>query len=95
MDPGGDEAGPGRSLYAVLNVSPSASSEEIRRSYRALAQAYHPDKQKAALRAGAAAQFALIQNAHEVGERVRSGKLALLYIQVQRESQTKQTAGPS
>ena len=67
MDHDTNEDSPGKSLYAVLNVSPTASSEEIRRSYRGLAQTYHPDKQPSAdLRAEAAAQFARIQNAHEV-----------------------------
>lgn len=67
MDVDADEESPDKSLYAVLNVSPSASTEEIRKSYRSLAQTYHPDKQPTdELRAGAAAQFATIQNAHEV-----------------------------
>lgn len=33
-----------RGLYAVLNLSPEASDEEIRRAYRQWAQLYHPDK---------------------------------------------------
>jgi curved DNA-binding protein CbpA len=33
-----------RELYAVLNLSPEASDEEIRKAYRQWAQAYHPDK---------------------------------------------------
>ncbi|CAJ2650485.1 unnamed protein product [Trifolium pratense] len=32
-----------RELYAVLNLSPEASDEEIRKAYRQWAQAYHPD----------------------------------------------------
>uniref|UniRef100_A0A6B2LQ26 Diphthamide biosynthesis protein 4 n=1 Tax=Arcella intermedia TaxID=1963864 RepID=A0A6B2LQ26_9EUKA len=32
------------SFYAVLGVEPSASLEEIKRSYRALSLQYHPDK---------------------------------------------------
>ena len=77
MDADTDEDSPGKSLYAVLNVSPTASSEEIRRSYRTLAQTYHPDKQPSAkLREEAAAQFATIQNAHEVcAARPRSNSL--------------------
>ena len=68
MTPDAGEESPGKSLYAVLNVSPTASTEEIRKAYRALAQTYHPDKQPTAeLPAGAAAQFSTIQNAHEVG----------------------------
>lgn len=33
-----------KQLYALLNVSPEASDEEIRRAYRQWAQVYHPDK---------------------------------------------------
>jgi len=33
-----------REPYGVLNVDPSASDEEIKRSYRALALKFHPDK---------------------------------------------------
>lgn len=36
-----------RELYALLNLSPEASDEEIRRAYRQWAQAYHPDKYQA------------------------------------------------
>lgn len=34
----------GRELYALLHLSPDASSEEVRRAYRQFAQIYHPDK---------------------------------------------------
>ncbi|XP_047937924.1 chaperone protein dnaJ 13 [Salvia hispanica] len=33
-----------KQLYALLNVSPEASDEEIRKAYRQWAQVYHPDK---------------------------------------------------
>jgi hypothetical protein len=33
-----------KSLYEVLEVSPSASAEVIRAAYRALMEKYHPDK---------------------------------------------------
>jgi hypothetical protein len=33
-----------RDLYTILEVSPSASSEEIRAAYRRLAARYHPDR---------------------------------------------------
>ncbi|KAF7810092.1 chaperone protein dnaJ 13 [Senna tora] len=36
-----------RELYALLNLSPEASDEEIRRAYRQWAQTYHPDKYQA------------------------------------------------
>lgn len=35
---------PNTELYAILNVSPQASDEEIRKAYRNWAQSYHPDK---------------------------------------------------
>merc|ERR1719401_2981655 len=30
--------------YEVLEISPSAASEEVKRAYRALSRQYHPDK---------------------------------------------------
>ena len=42
-----NEAPENRELYALLNLSPEASDEEIRRAYRQWAQAYHPDKYQA------------------------------------------------
>lgn len=39
-----NEAPDNRELYALLNLSPEASDEEIRRAYRQWAQVYHPDK---------------------------------------------------
>ncbi|XP_019150257.1 PREDICTED: chaperone protein dnaJ 13-like [Ipomoea nil] len=38
---------PHRELYALLNISPEASTEEIRKAYRQWAQVYHPDKYQA------------------------------------------------
>ncbi|KAJ6947039.1 chaperone protein dnaJ 13-like isoform X1 [Populus alba x Populus x berolinensis] len=41
----GEEAGPPkRELYALLQVSPEATDEDIRKAYRHWAQVYHPDK---------------------------------------------------
>ncbi|KAG6792156.1 hypothetical protein POTOM_001299 [Populus tomentosa] len=41
----GEEAGqPKRELYALLQVSPEATDEDIRKAYRHWAQVYHPDK---------------------------------------------------
>ncbi|TMC62646.1 MAG: hypothetical protein E6J21_05890 [Chloroflexota bacterium] len=34
---------PETDYYAVLDVSPSATQSEIKRSYRRLARKYHPD----------------------------------------------------
>ncbi|KAK7307787.1 hypothetical protein VNO77_41155 [Canavalia gladiata] len=42
-----NEAADNRELYALLNLSPEASDEEIRKAYRQWAQAYHPDKYQA------------------------------------------------
>ncbi|KAK6783119.1 hypothetical protein RDI58_020915 [Solanum bulbocastanum] len=43
-----EESGPqNRELYALLHISPEASDEEIRKSYRQWAQIYHPDKYQA------------------------------------------------
>ena len=39
-----DSGPPNRELYALLNISPEASDEEIRKAYRQWAQIYHPDK---------------------------------------------------
>jgi len=42
-----NESQDNRELYALLNLSPESSDEEIRRAYRQWAQAYHPDKYQA------------------------------------------------
>ncbi|EIE26180.1 DnaJ-domain-containing protein, partial [Coccomyxa subellipsoidea C-169] len=55
------------SYYAVLNVARDASEEEIKRAFRQLAQAYHPDKHTdASLQAHASANFTRLQEAYEV-----------------------------
>ena len=60
-------ASPDRSLYAILNVSPNATDDEIRRSYRQLATTYHPDKsQDESLHADATQAFHAIQEAYEI-----------------------------
>lgn len=40
----GDNLSKNKNLYSVLGVGINASPEEIKKSYRALAQKYHPDK---------------------------------------------------
>ena len=68
------EAG-GDDLYAVLGVGRDASEEDIRRAYRSLAQAVHPDKHAgAALREVANAHFSRLHAAYEVLRRVRVGR---------------------
>ncbi len=55
------------SFYAILNVAQDASEDDIKKSFRQLAQAYHPDKHTdPALKAHAAAQFTQLQEAYEV-----------------------------
>lgn len=70
----GDEAaaaartGPqNRELYALLNLSPEASDEEIRRAYRQWAQVYHPDKSPSPLMKEVAEEnFKRICEAYEI-----------------------------
>jgi DnaJ domain len=54
---------PLENLYSLLGVSPSASNEEIRRAYRALAMRYHPDRNP---HPTAQMRFAAIKEAHEL-----------------------------
>ncbi len=51
-------------LYAVLNVSPQATLDQIKSAYRRLARAYHPDLQ--GNDPGHNARFQQIQAAYEV-----------------------------
>ncbi|KAF3558607.1 hypothetical protein F2Q69_00017395 [Brassica cretica] len=69
----GDEAaaartGPqNRELYALLNLSPEASDEEIRKAYRQWAQVYHPDKSPSPLMKEVAEEnFKRICEAYEI-----------------------------
>lgn len=52
-----------KSLYATLEVSENASSEEIKKAYRRLARKYHPDINKDA---GAEEKFKEINAAYEI-----------------------------
>ena len=55
------------SLYAILNLPKDASDDEIKKSYRQLAQVCHPDKTPETVAAsGANANFMRIQEAYEV-----------------------------
>jgi curved DNA-binding protein CbpA len=49
--------------YQILNISPAATQEEIRKAFRKLAMAYHPDKNANPL---AAKRFAGIQEAYAI-----------------------------
>lgn len=56
-----------RELYALLNISPDASDEEIRKAYRQWAQVYHPDKYQAPQMKEVATQnFQRICEAYEI-----------------------------
>jgi len=56
--------------YAVLGVARTATTAEIKKAYRALAQEYHPDKLASTLseeaKAEAVAKFVALAQAHEV-----------------------------
>ncbi|XP_027193025.1 chaperone protein dnaJ 13-like isoform X2 [Cicer arietinum] len=54
-------------LYAVLNLSPEASDEEIRKTYRQCAQVYHPDKyQSSPMKLIATDNFQRVSEAYEI-----------------------------
>ena len=53
-----------KDYYKILEVSPGAGADELKKSFRRLAQRYHPDKLGEAAAAGA--QFRLVQEAYEV-----------------------------
>ncbi|KAK8916217.1 Chaperone protein dnaJ 13 [Platanthera zijinensis] len=58
---------PNRDLYAILNLSPEASDEEIRKAYRQWAQVYHPDKyQDLQMKDVATENFQRIRDAYEI-----------------------------
>ncbi|XP_058009533.1 chaperone protein dnaJ 13 isoform X1 [Hevea brasiliensis] len=62
-----DAGPPKRELYAVLQVSPEATDEEIRKAYRHWAQVYHPDKyQDLHMKEIATQNFQRICEAYEV-----------------------------
>ncbi|MFA6062682.1 MAG: J domain-containing protein [Gallionella sp.] len=50
-------------LYNILGVAPNATPDEIKKSYRALAMRYHPDRNT---HPGAQSRFNAIKNAYEV-----------------------------
>ena len=61
-------SGEGKSYYAVLGVSPTATDDEIKRAYRQLATTLHPDKvANSQQHDEAATLFTQIQEAYEVG----------------------------
>jgi molecular chaperone DnaJ len=50
-------------LYDILGVAPNATSDEIKKRYRALAMRYHPDRNT---EEGAEGYFNAIQHAYDV-----------------------------
>lgn len=62
------------SSYKILEVSPKASNDEIKKSYRLMVKKYHPDKIKtkdSALLKGAAEKFRQVQEAYELLKKER------------------------
>lgn len=53
-----------KDYYSILELKPSATGEEIKKAYRRLAHAYHPDKKQDDLYA--ATKFGEIKEAYEV-----------------------------
>ncbi|KAK1381786.1 J domain-containing protein [Heracleum sosnowskyi] len=70
---------PNTELYAILNVSPQASDDEIRKAYRQWAQIYHPDKQSSQLKDVATENFQRICEAYEILSDVNKRQIYDIY----------------
>ena len=81
-----------RGYYDVLGVAPDASQEDIKRAYRALAKAYHPDVNR---QPGADVRFKEINEANQVlsspGKRARYDRDVLQAAMHKEHEQDKQT----
>ena len=79
-----------RNYYDVLGVAPTASQEDIKRAYRRLAKAYHPDVNR---EPGAIARFKEINEANQVlsepGRRAHYDRQSLLAGRHQAHEQEK------
>ena len=61
--------------YTILEILSSASDDEVKKAYRAMAKKYHPDKLQSkdpALIRGAQEKFQKVQEAYEVIQKERS-----------------------
>ncbi|XP_050264483.1 chaperone protein dnaJ 13 [Quercus robur] len=75
-----DSGPPNRELYALLNISPEASDEEIRKAYRQWAQVYHPDKyQELHMKDIATENFQRICEAYEILSDVNKRQIYDIY----------------
>ncbi|MBO5374392.1 MAG: DnaJ domain-containing protein, partial [Clostridia bacterium] len=60
--------------YKVLGILPSASNEEVKKAYKALAQKYHPDKNEGPMKDYAESRMKEINEAYdEILKRRASG----------------------
>jgi hypothetical protein len=79
--------------YAVLGISKSASMDDLRRAYRRLSKAWHPDRHTSesdAQRDEAGRRFKLINAAYiAVGEALREKAVALAPFAVQADSRVE------
>lgn len=67
------------SYYAILNVARDASDSDVRKAFRHLSQAYHPDKHTGTeLQGSATTNFTFIQEAYEVQQQVITSSLTQL-----------------
>ena len=62
------------SAYKILDIPQTATNEEVKKAYRAMAKKYHPDKLKSkepALVKGAQEKFQKVQEAYETIQKER------------------------
>ena len=63
------------SAYKILEISSSASDDEVKKAYRTMAKKYHPDKLQSkdpALIKGAQEKFVKVQEAYEAIQKERA-----------------------